>query len=382
VRVEPYEIAIPDETLRDLRERISRTRWPDEVEGVGWEQGTPLGYLRSLLAEWSDGFDWRAREAELNRLPHFRAELGGLWVHFVHARARAQPAIPLVLTHGWPSTFLEMLPLVPLLTDPVAHGIDGPAFDLVIPSLPGYGFSDRPRRPGMTTRAIAPLWHELMRGLGYDRYGAGGTDFGAGVATFMALDRPEPLTGVHLTFLEERPFLGPGARPLTGSEREYVAQAERWARTEYAYADLQATKPQTAGYGLTDSPAGLAAWVVEKWRSWGDTAGDPDARYGRDLLLSTLTVFWATETIASSMRLYWEKRRAGPAFGPGDAVTVPTGIAVFANEHVPEGRPPREWAERMYAVRRWTEMPRGGHFAAVEDPELVARDVAAFFRDL
>ena len=379
MRVEPFEIAIPPGVVADLRERIGRTRWPDEIEGVGWEQGTRLDYLRSLLAEWADGFDWRAREAELNRLPQFRAELGGLRIHFVHVRAASRPAIPLVLTHGWPSTFLEMLPLVPLLTDPTAHGIAAPAFDLVIPSLPGYGFSERPRRSGMTTRALAPLWDELMQGLGYARYGAGGTDFGAGVTTFMALDRPKPLSGIHLTFLEEPPFTGPGSRPLSDAERAYLEDNERWLQSEYAYADLQATKPQTAGYGLNDSPAGLAAWIVEKWRSWGDTGGDADARFGRELLLSTLTVFWATETITSSMRLYWEKRRAGPAFGPGETVTVPTGFAVFANEFVPEGRPPREWAERMYAVRRWTEMPRGGHFSAVEEPELLARDIGGFF---
>jgi hypothetical protein len=205
VKVEPFEIAIPHGVVADLRERIGRTRWPDEIEGVGWEQGTRLDYLRSLLAEWADGFDWRAQEAELNRLPHFRAELGGLRIHFVHVRAASRPAIPLVLTHGWPSTFLEMLPLVPLLTDPTAHGIAAPAFDLVIPSLPGYGFSERPRRSGMTTRALAPLWDELMQGLGYARYGAGGTDFGAGVTTFMALDRPKPLSGIHLTFWRSRP---------------------------------------------------------------------------------------------------------------------------------------------------------------------------------
>jgi pimeloyl-ACP methyl ester carboxylesterase len=382
VRAEPFEIAVPDEALVDLRERIRRTRWPDEVEGIGWDQGTPLAYLRSLLADWADGFDWRAREAELNRLPHFRAELGGLRIHFVHVRAASQPAIPLVLTHGWPSTFLEMLPLVPLLTDPAAHGIDGPPFDVVIPSLPGYGFSGRPRRPGMSTRAMAPLWDELMGGLGYERYGAGGTDFGAGVTTYMGLDRPEPLIGIHLTFLDEPPFAGPGSRPLSGAEREFLAQNEQWMRDEYAYGRLQATKPQTAGYGLSDSPAGLAAWIVEKWRSWGDTGGDVDARFGRELLLSTLTIFWASGTIASSMRLYWENRRAGPAFrGPVDRVTVPTGFAVFSHEHVPEGSPPRDWAERAYAVRRWTEMPRGGHFPAVEEPELLARDIAAFFGD-
>ena len=383
MRVEPFEIAVPDAVLEDLQRRIEHTRWPDEVDDVGWEQGTQLAYLRSLLEHWASGYDWRAAEAELNCLPHFRAELAGLWIHFVHARAASEPAIPLVLTHGWPSTFLEMLPLVPLLTDPSAHGIDGPAFDLVIPSLPGYGFSDRPGSTGMSTRAIGALWHELMQGLGYRRYGAGGTDFGAGVATFMGLEVPDPLIGLHLTFLEERPYDGAGARPLSEAERAYLDDSEAWERDEYAYAAIQATKPQTAGYGLNDSPAGLAAWVVEKWRSWGDTAGELDERFGRDSLLSTLTVYWVTQTITSSMRLYWEQRHdAAPTFGRDEFVTVPTAFARFAHEFISEGAPPREYVKRMYALERWTDMPRGGHFAALEEPRLLAEDIAAFFGSL
>ena len=382
MKIEPFEIAIPDYVFVDLRERIARTRWPDEIDGIGWDQGTPVEYLRSLVDYWANGFDWRAREAELNRFSHYRAELSGLRVHFVQARATSEPAIPIVLTHGWPSTFLELLPLVPLLTNPNAHGIDGPAFHVVIPSLPGFGFSERPRNPGMTTRTMAQLWDELMHGLGYSRYAAGGTDFGAGVSTFMALDRPEPLLGLHLTFLEESPFTGPGSKQLTLAEGAYAKVANKWMQTEHAYADIQATKPQTVGYGLNDSPAGLAAWVIEKWRSWADTDGDVDARFGRDVLLSMLTVFWATQTITSSMRLYWEKHRAGPAFGPDDFVSVPTGFALFGKEFVPEGRPPREWAERMYAIQRWTEMPRGGHFPALEEPDLLAGDIVAFFGDL
>ena len=359
-----------------------RTRWPDAIDGLGWEQGAEPGYLRSLLGDWAD-FDWRAREAELNRLAHYRARVGDLGVHFVHERAAGRSdAIPIVLTHGWPSTFLEMLPLVPLLTDPAAHAIDGPAFDVVIPSLPGYGFSDRPRRPGMTTQTIAGLWHQLMRGLGYSRYAAGGADFGAGVATFMALDDPRPIVGLHLTFLEEEPVTGPEARPLSPAERAYLDHFAAWADGEAGYRELQGTKPQTAGYGLNDSPAGLAAWIVEKWRSWGDTGGDVNGRFGRELLLSTLTLYWATETIASSMRLYWEQRRHAPRRTVDDRVHVPTAFARFANEFVPEGAPPREYVERLYDVRRFTAMPRGGHFAALEEPELLARDIAAFFGSL
>jgi pimeloyl-ACP methyl ester carboxylesterase len=382
MKVEPFRIDVAEEVLDDLRERIRRTRWPDELPGVGWDHGTELAYLRDLLCYWAEAFDWRARERELNRLSHFRAQLGGLGIHFVHERGVGSDGVPLVMTHGWPSSFLEMLALVPLLTDPGAHGIDGPAFDVVIPSLPGYGFSDRPRRSGVTSRATAELWHELMRGLGYERYGAHGSDFGAGVATFMALDQPGPLIGLHLTFLEESPYAGPGSRPLSAAERSYLDDQRAWVWAERAYGEIQSTKPQTLGYGLNDSPAGLAAWILEKWRSWSDSGGDVESRFSRDLLLTNLTIYWATQTITSSTRAYLDKRRFGHDMTAQDFVAVPTAIAVFANEFVPEGTPPREWVERLYDIRRWTEMPRGGHFAALEEPGLVASDIATFFGEL
>ncbi len=369
------------EVLSDLRARILNTRWPDPAPGAPWGQGTDLGYLRGMLAYWADGFDWRARERELNGFAHFRVELDGVRIHFVHERAAHGRGIPLILTHGWPSTFVEMLPLVPLLTDPGAHGIDGPAFDVVIPSLPGYGFSGRPARTGVTTRYTADLWHRLMRGLGYGRYGAHGGDFGAGVATFMALDDPEPMLGLHLSNLENGPYTGPGTRPFSDAERAYLEQARRWDAAEGGYKAIQSTKPQTVGYGLNDSPAGLAAWVLEKWRSWSDSNGDLEGRFSRDFLLTTLTIFWATQTIAPSMRDYFDNRATGYTLGRGDFVGVPTAVAVFAEQFVPEGSPPREWAERLYNVRRWTPMPGGGHFAASEEPEPLARDIAAFFAD-
>lgn len=382
VRAEPFSIRIEDDVLADLRGRIGRTRWPDAIPGTGWELGVDVDYLRELLGYWADGFDWRARERELNELDHFRAELDGVWVHFVHARAREGEGVPLVLTHGWPSAFVEMLPLVPFLTDPGAHGIAGPAFDLVIPSLPGYGFSERPARTGVTMRDTARLWHRLMRGLGYERYGAYGTDFGAGVSTWMALDDPDPMVGLHLSNLELAPYTGPGARPLSDAERAYLERYESWLEAHHAYADIQATRPQTLAYALGDSPAGLAAWIVEKWREWADTGGDVDGRFSRDFLLTLVTLYWAPGSIATSIRDYFDNRRFGHAPGPDDLVRVPTAIAVFADQFLDEGEPPREWAERLYDVRRWTRMPRGGHFAAAEEPELVARDIAAFFGSL
>jgi pimeloyl-ACP methyl ester carboxylesterase len=378
MRVEPFEIALDEQVLDDLRRRIRATRWPDQLPGVGWDHGTELGYLRDLLAYWADEFDWRAEERRLNRLAHYRTELDGLGIHFVHERAESDDAIPLIVTHGWPSTFLEPLPLIPLLTDPAAHGIDAPAFHVVVPSLPGYGFSDRPGREGVTVRYTARLWDELMRGLGYDRYAAAGGDFGSGVTTFLGLDHPDSLVGIHLSTLDVTPYAGPGSHQLSAEEAAYLEHNEKWWEDEGGYKAIQSTRPQTVSYGLNDSPAGLAAWVLEKWRTWSDSGGDLDGRFGRDLLLATLTIYWATESITSSMRWYLDDRPFGTA-GPDDFVAVPTAIAVFDHGHVPEGVPPREWAARLYDVRRYTVMPRGGHFAALEEPELLAHDIAAFF---
>ena len=380
--VQPFSVAVDTAVLDDLRTRIRRTRLPEAAPGERWAQGTDRDWLEGLLGYWADAFDWRAAERELNRFAHYRARIGDAVVHFVHERARHGGGIPLILGHGWPSCFAELLPLVPLLTDPAGHGISGPAFDVVIPSLPGYGFSNRPAAPGRVTyRYVAGLWHTLMRDLGYARYAAGGSDFGAGIATFMALDNPAPLIGLHLTNLELTPWTGPGSRPLSVAEQAYLEQAQRWDRTERGYTAIQSTKPQTLGYALTDSPAGLAAWLLEKWRSWSDCRGDLQSRFSADFLLTVVTLYWVTSTITSSMRDYYDNGRwqGEPRLGPDDIAQVPTAVAVFPHTLVPEGEPPREWAERLYDIHRWTVMPAGGHFAPAEEPELVARDIAAFF---
>ena len=382
--ITPFTIRVEAETLSDLRERIRRTRWPEHAPGAAWEQGTDLEYLRQLLTYWADEFDWRAQESKLNAPDQFRTYLDGVQIHFVHERAKRGNGIPLILTHGWPSTFAELLPLVPLLTDPDAHGIDGPAFDIVIPSLPGYGFSERPARMGVNYQYVAGQWHRLMQGLGYERYGAQGGDFGAGVATFMAMNDPQPMIGVHLSNLEIAPYTGPGSRPLSAAEKAYRERNEAFWQEEHGYKAIQSTKPQTLGYGLNDSPAGLAAWILEKWRSWADSGGNLDERFSRDFLLTTVTLYWVTQTITSSMRDYFDNdnMRFRVTLGPQDFVNVPTGVAVFASNFVDEGQPPREWVERLYNLRRWTPMPKGGHFAAIEEPELLAHDIAAFFSGL
>ena len=379
--VEPFTLRVDDAVLADLRARIRNTRWPQATPGPGWSQGTDLEYLQSLLAYWADGFDWRAQERTLNAFPQFHAEVDGVRIHFVHQRAVRGDGIPLVLIHGWPSCYVELLPLVPLLTDPARHGIDGAAFDLVIPSLPGYAFSARPPRTGVNYRYVAGLWHRLMRGLGYARYGAGGGDFGAGVATYMALEEPQALRGLYLTTPEIAPFTGPGSPPLSAAERAFADQSAAWDAVERGYSAIQSTKPQTVGYGINDSPAGLAAWILEKWRSWSDSGGDLDARVGRDFLLTLLTVYWASECITTSLRDYFDNRWFPAGLGPGDFVRVPTAVGAFTRNFVSEGEPPREWYERLYDVRRFTPMPHGGHFAAVEEPELMARDIAAFFAE-
>jgi len=306
LQITPFSINIENGTLSDLRERIRKTRWPDQAPGDTWDQGTDLEYLKQLFAYWADGFDWRAQERELNALHHFRAELDDVHIHFVCERARHGNGIPLILTHGWPSTFIELLPLVPFLTDPKAHCVDGPAFDVVIPSLPGYGFSDRPAQARVNYEHVAELWHRLMRGLGYERYGAQGGDFGAGITTFMALKDPEPVIGVHLSNLEITPYTGPGTRPLSAAERIYLERNAAFWQDEGGYKAIQSTKPQTLAYGLNDSPAGLAAWILEKWRSWGDSRGNVDERFSRDFLLTTVTLYWVTQTITSSMRDYFD----------------------------------------------------------------------------
>ena len=307
-------------------------------------------------------FDWRARERELNSYPQCLAEVDGTIVHFVHLQ---RGGTPLILTHGWPSSFLEYLPLAERLEK----------FDLVIPSLPGYGFSERPAV--CTTRDVAQRWHTLMQGLGYQQYGACGTDFGAAVTTYMALDDPARMLGIHLSNLDNTPTV---TSPLTDAERVYLASVTDWDSRERGYSLIQGTRPQTLSYGLTDSPAALAAWILEKWRLWADTGGELDARFDRDELLTLVTLYWVTSTIGSSIRDYIDNRAHGTATLPSDAwVSVPTGIANFHHSYAHEGVVPREWAERMYNVTRFTDMPAGGHFAPIEEPDLLAAEIATFF---
>ena len=381
--MQPFTVDVDAETLADLRSRLARVRWPDQVEEAAWDYGVELSYLRELVDYWIGTFDWRRQERALNALPQFRAEVDGLDVHFVYVRGSGPAPMPIVLTHGWPSTFFEMYGIVGPLADPGRHGGDpADAFDVVVPSLPGFGFSGRPRRRGPTP--VDRLWRKLMTEvLGYPRFAAHGCDVGARVTSALGRFHGDVVAGIHIGSVDlEWPDPLPEKDELTEAERDYLARVERWERDEGGYAHVQATRPQTLAYALNDSPVGLAAWIVEKFRAWSDCGGDVESRFTRDEILTHVTIYWVTQTINSSMRRYFEVRH-DPRPSPlrlGERIETPTGIAMFPGEK--DLLVPREWAERCYDVRRWTEMPSGGHFPAREEPVLLVEELRAFFRDL
>ena len=378
----PFEVRVDDGVLDDLRQRLDSTRWPDEIPGSGWDYGSNLDYLMELVEYWRTGFDWRAQEKLLNSYNHFKTEVDGLDVHFLREDGKGPNPMPLVITHGWPSCFFEMYKIVPLLSDPGSHGGDpADAFDVIAPSLPGFGFSDLSTQRGMEIQRVADMWAKLMTAnLGYSRFAAQGGDIGAGVTSRLGYSHPGSMVGIHLTSITRpTPYLGQGSRELTEAEQALIDQRERWQQDEGGYTHIQGTKPQTLSYGLNDSPAGLAAWIVEKYRTWSDCGGNVEARFTKDELLTIVTIYWVTQTISSSTRMYYENQRKLWVMGRDELVRVPSGMALFPQEI---SRPPREWAERSYNVCRWTEMPRGGHFAALEEPELLAEDIRAFFRPL
>jgi pimeloyl-ACP methyl ester carboxylesterase len=380
--VTPFEVKVPDATLEDLQQRLARTRWSDEIPGSEWDYGTNLDYLKELVAYWQDGFDWRVQEEAINRFSHYQATVDDFSIHFIHEKGQGPSPMPLVLTHGWPGTFFEMSKITPLLADPASHGGDAAdAFDVVVPSMPGYGFSGHPTKPGLHVLRISDLWAELMtEGLGYNRFGAHGGDWGASVTANLGFSYPENLIGVHLTSMgRPLPYLGPGSTPLSEAEQAMLDQREQWTQAEGGYSHIQGTKPQTLSYGLNDSPAGLAAWIVEKYRTWSDCGGDVEKRFTKDELLTTVTIYWVTQTINSSTRLYYETARHPWELKEGERISVPSAMAAFPAEI---SRPPREWCERSYNVHQWTDMPAGGHFAALEEPERMVEDIRSFFRPL
>jgi epoxide hydrolase len=371
--VTPFRLAVPEADLAELRDRLRRTRWPERETVDDWSQGVPLAYLQELCGYWADGYDWRATETRLNAMSQFRTVLDGLAVHFLHVRSPHSDALPLVLTHGWPGSVVEFLDAIALLTDPPDPR---DAFHVVCPSLPGYGFSDKPAQRGWTVQRIAAAWAQLMARLGYDRYGAAGSDWGTSVSTWIGKHDPEHVVGIHLV----PPLAAPDPATfddLTAAERAALADLERGRSDGDGYSLQQSTRPQTIGYGLVDSPALLAAWIVEKFRAWTD----PASSLIRDQLLDNLMLYWLPGTGASAARLYWESFREVQRTFAGettDVVRVPAGCSVFPYENP---RPSRRWAARRFTdIRYWNEPDRGGHFAAFEQPDLFAAELRAFFR--
>jgi len=382
VAIQPLNIGVSQPVLDDLQDRLSRTRWPNEIEGAGWDYGVNLGYLRELCSYWQTQFDWRAQEDYLNTFHHFHTEVDGFGIHFIHHTGTGPDPIPLLLTHGWPDSFVRFLKIIPMLTDPKAYGASGPSFDVVVPSLPGFAFSDKPTEGGMSFQ-VADLWDKLMtEQLGYSHYVAHGGDWGSTVTEQLARSHSHSVLAIHLT---DVPFYHSFQKPsdLSAEEKEFLGKLETFPRTEGAYAMIQSTRPQTLAYGLNDSPAGLAAWLVEKFRNWSDCEGDVEKRFTKDELLTNVMIYWATATINSSFLPYYDRANAGAMRWAVEALKtwigssdVPAGFALFPKDL---STPPREWAERFFNVQRWTDMPRGGHFAAMEEPALLAGELRQFF---
>jgi pimeloyl-ACP methyl ester carboxylesterase len=384
--VQPYRIEVPIPVLDDLRDRLTKTRFITGMADAGWDRGTDNDYLKSLCDYWRRDFNWRAQERNLNSFEHFRAEVDGVGIHFIHARGRGPNPIPVLLIHGWPDSFARFLKVIPMLTDPAARGASQqPSFDVIVPSLPGFGFSDRPQKQGLTFK-LGDLFHKLMvEELNYPRFAVQGGDWGGMVAEYMARSHASSVIGIHLT---DVPFFHMFQKPgdLSGAEEKYLKKMQQFQQTEGAYALIQSTRPQTLACGLNDSPAGLAAWMIEKFRSWSDCDGDLESRFTRDEILTHIMIYWATQTIDSSFAPYYDMANAGPMRWIAETVktwvgssAVPAGFALFPKDLV---TPPRAWAERFFNVQRWTEMPRGGHFAAMEEPELLASDLRATFEPL
>jgi microsomal epoxide hydrolase len=361
----PFRLEVPEAALADLRERLARTRWPDEPPLEPWSTGTSLGYLKSLCEYWRGGFDWRAWEAKLNAFPQYKAEVAGIELHYIHAPGSGAGAMPLLLLHGWPGSVFEFHRLIPLL---------GERFTVIAPSLPGYGLSFTPGQRRFGVEDIAGAMAELMAGLGYRRFGCQGGDWGASIASVLAHRHPERIAGIHLNLLIVR------RDPKLATDPRYHAQLVAFLKEETGYQAIQGTKPQTLAYALTDSPAGLAAWIVEKFRTWSDCGGDPERAVSRDEMLANISLYWFTGAIGSSFWPYYARLHDGWPIPEGARIDVPTGYAEFPGEIL---LPPRALAETVYAdIRRWTKMPRGGHFAALEQPEALAREVKEFFSAL
>lgn len=377
--MQPFQIYVSEEQLSDLRERLQNTRWPHAIEVSNWSYGTDARYLAGLTEYWQTAFDWRKQERRLNALPQFRADVSGLNIHFIHVVSQRSDAIPLLLCHGWPGGINEFEKVIQPLSNPQSASL--PAFHLVIPSMPGYGFSDAPRTAGVANVGyIADLWGELMQSLGYDRFAVQGGDWGAWVAIAITRRMPERIIGAHLNYVPARFLPAPEPQTATPEEREYLAHRRIWTEEESAYAQIQGTKPQTLGFALGDSPVGLAAWIVEKFYGWSGCKGDIESAFTKDELLTNISLYWFTNSILTAMTIYKESRLEmsqtpwQPHVSP-----VPIAVAQFPYE-IPF--PPRSHVAKYLNIVRWTHMQSGGHFAALESPHELTEDIQSFFTSL
>lgn len=373
--IKPFTVHIPQNDIDDLNSKLANSRWPDEINDSGWRYGASLSYMQELTQYWQHTFDWRKVEDEINQFPNFIAEIDGYKIHFLHIKGKAEKSIPLIITHGWPGSFLEMTKLIGLLISDADF-----SFDLVIPSVIGFGFSDKPNEPGCNSAFIAELWHKLMIQLGYHQYGAQGGDIGSGISSWLSLKYPEHITGLHLNYISGsyKPYLKQGE--IQSEEvQDYQKAAMEWAGREAAYAYMHSSKPLTLAYGLNDSPVGLCAWIIEKFYGWSDNKGHLENVFSKDELLANVTLYWLTRTIHSSIRIYHENSKHPMIFGEEDFIRVPVGFARFPKE-LPT--PPRSYIEKGFNIQHWTEMPSGGHFAAMEQPALLAGDIIRFFKGL
>ena len=380
-----FKIDITRKIIDDMHRRLSATRWPDEIENDDWKLGANKTCLKKLCDYWQHGFDWGKQQEYLNTFSHYKSKIGDLGIHFIFEKGNGQKTFPLLLTHGWPDSFVRFLKLIPMLTAADANDF---SFDVIVPSIPGYGFSDRPTEEGMDPRRIAGIFNELMTGrLGYEKYFAHGGDWGSSITEQLALYHEDVLFGIHLTDVPFAHAMAPLDNP-SHSEKKFTKKVERWVQTEGAYTSIQSTRPQSLAYGLNDSPAGLAGWVIEKFYAWSDNNGDLDAAFNKEELLTNLTIYWATQSINSSMRLYYDAIQTimnamynplvklNPFDKTGSKAGIPAAFALFPKDI---SSPPKEYAERFFNVQRWTEMPEGGHFAAMEQPELLAKDIRESF---
>ncbi len=383
--IHPFRIDLAPQVLKDLQQRLGNTRWTTQIPGTGWEAGTDVDYLKQLVEYWQQGFDWRRQESALNQFEHFKTQVDDCGIHFIHERGKGPAPFPLILTHGYPDSFYRFVKLIPMLTDPLSFGGRAEdAFDVVVPDLPGYGFSDKPAKHGSIFH-VNNLWARLMTDkLGYPKFGAHGGDWGSTVTEQLARSHPGSVVAIHLTDVPFGHLLQKRPEDASPAEKKFFEHNEKWLPKEGAYATIQSSQPQSLAHGLTDSPAGLAGWIVEKFRAWSDCDGNVESRFTKDELLTQIVIYWATNSIGTSFLPYYDFANAGALQWIQEGLKnwigssrVPAAFALFPKDI---SQPPREWAQRFFNVQRWTEMPRGGHFAAMEEPAKLAEDIRAWFR--